>query len=526
MEYLAADPTPEDIRTAQQAAEQALADAATRFGLDENLRVGCSSDSMQLFLMGDPTADASILYGGAVNTVGSLGFIERRFDAISKNDFAPGLALIEGRRTARRRATRDLEANWVVGDEWDDPGMLRWQNEVAGERTAGLRRSHTIAGLTLALRLHYDTVLRPTPERTTPLRLAARALGKAVAWLRREPSNPPDLTRETLDARVQSFLAMVQLNTIGLFLNDLFELGSVGRPGRERATMLFNHHRTSLFQDALDSKRQMMLDLGEHFSGLRSNFRDHQAGLMLEALSERSHSVAVDMDRTRQFLAEIYDALGYDAPDTLRPAPEPETEVVASVVGGLAVDIDSSTVASEETAAAEPIDPEILATFSARLAQLQNNIATFSRPWRPTAAARRPYRTLTQRLQLGFTGSAKQVFEPISYPQQTVDVLVRLHHLASRSENIKVATQTLTHALAAQQQLESETRALRQWADEHNIPYHSDDYPAIPSLQQSVRHIRLDWDRYREVMDQAWPDGTGAQAAQLVRQLLDAWSNT
>lgn len=133
-------------------------------------------------------------------------------------------------------------------------------------------------------------------------------------------------SKEALDSRFYTFAAALQVESSAMFLNDLANYHAYGNATR-RFCELAERHRAQLLTNDIGAKIAMHEDLAAAFAASAQKADNRQIERLLHTYAERSRVLAKEINDTFQSSSIIYDALGYERPESLRSKEARESKI-------------------------------------------------------------------------------------------------------------------------------------------------------------------------------------------------------
>jgi hypothetical protein len=301
-----------------------------------------------LFASGLPDTDAktaSIVASDRKATLARMMEDKRKFEA---NEFGPDAS----RRAAVRAGDKRLSLEQMLRT----PERQQWARTVEEQSGRGFFRSPVLGLPFMQMNFIYAPEMPPMAAApnveivTLGMSVADRELlfpGRFissrqpvsfvdVAQALRERGGV-DLSKETLDARIEALSAMAYVETAGLALHDLTDLAQLGGARTQKAVELYKRHGDHLLENSSTATGDLLGEIATYTADLAQTMNTHQnpiARRLLMTMSHRSQQLADHLYQAGPSLRHIYDTFGWPHPPQLalppaetvdQPAAEPDS---------------------------------------------------------------------------------------------------------------------------------------------------------------------------------------------------------
>ena len=318
-----------------------------------------------------PEQDSLYAYEGIADRSVSVAMTQHKIEAISgiasnyDNAFRRGFVYDQLRRQPRQIREAALSVSHDVSEPIMNYFLSRpsggdWVKYVTKTASEGLNRNEVVCDLAIMNQLHYffeveagdqlaqDELYTPIigsvfepEERDTPILLSD------IAQRLRE-KGLVDLSKEHLDARVEHFAAVTQLELSSYILEDLSIRAMFGGRSLRRAQLLATKYKYDLFEDDYMRKLHIMLEVADSFTDCVRRVGDPRVKNIFRTVAQRAEKTASDAYNWLQGFLPVYKRLGYE-PHSLLDLPE-EVEAAKEFVDILVHLRDLSAANDQETA--------------------------------------------------------------------------------------------------------------------------------------------------------------------------------
>jgi hypothetical protein len=347
-----------------------------------------------------------------------------------------------------------------------------------------------------------------------------------------------DLSRQTLDARLETFVNIARFDFNRLLVADV--LAVFGLHHTLLARQLYREYGAGIMARPIAYSQQVMRNIADLYLDTARSMRSGPAREGMSILHRRMHRTATDVDEYLQFFTNVYVTLGYDLPPVLLEVDPPE--VPKLVPDRTPAAPRRATVMPRQRAqravaapkptplpppaepAPPPPDPTLVQEAVWRAQTWQDNADALLNHWRVTPKVIRQagLDQLRRHLATGFDNAVHvQIIPPTPDANDLIGVIRTLNRLAERHEPEEVVTQTLD-TIALCDALRAGSSILRQWAQSHNLPR-----PALPELTNirfQMSRLAGNWPHFRQLILHAWPAREAPAVARRLEQIVAGWN--
>jgi hypothetical protein len=357
-----------------------------------------------------------------------------------------------------------------------------------------------------------------------------------------------DLSPEALNERFEDFSGMSQLLMSTIILDDIDSFARGSERRTKIALDLVHTYKDDLVSDDLLRKRQILLELSDVVQTYMLGMKKGPARRLFGLMTARMRGAVTNVDEFLQFFTNVYDA----SPEFVLPAlllkevVQPKKVVAEKTARALGVGVarevrpsapkpspkvsERSGAAASTVQEAVAVDPQVLAKIRRRSEILQRQADKVLGPWRMQAKARKGRFGEMQRQLTG--GCSNAVGERLAldkdHAQQTVDILARIHALATRPDATpeqvlaEIAKAKDQHAkfMTASSKLRNFARS--SGATEEVTPPDILKVDIAPRLQV----VAAKWSIIEQLIINTWPAYGGPAVVKLLKPLLGPTSTT
>jgi hypothetical protein len=434
-----------------------------------------------------------------------------------------------GSRRSSREVTRRnerLERQQRSGPDWDDKTNIGMLGDVVNNKQSGLLVYPTSYVDLKMLWVSYS-FLQAAPEYggpPEPLINAVPVLGEVelVEEMINTSTSADLLARHFartdqagLDVRLGRTLAIAAFNDGYCALETMDLLCYFDLQCQSAARSIARHYENALFSNDVADKMPLLADIATLARTAAARARHPNAKVMFETLAESTDYKAGHSAAVVAFVGSIYKALGQNTPQALKwldPAPQVAPQVI-------------------EVQITEPkLTEQLAAEITNQAAGLTANAEAFRARWRMTTKARKAqgFEELSKAFMHGIKDPAEPdslLIQPIDdkpFTQETTDILVRLHGMASA--NAAQAGAIIDNSLSEEQALAGRRQALQEVLTElgHEARQLIVSLPDVLPLSRRLEWLRAHWPGVRQALHETWPRYEGAAAAERIAGILFA----
>jgi hypothetical protein len=510
-----------------EALDEQLAHAMAELKLDPGLAAAYSSATTALYTFGDSSPDFSTLL--LTDRLGNLQTLRDSYHEVYRDRLTTDTAR-GGSRVVRRaqESTRYDSVGQFLDELQASPDGKQWINDTLSRELWGITRSSVLHDIELANQVTYclDVPLEEDP-RIAAFGLSAEQLLKAVTYpgedsaeitrsetaRRLREQGVVDLSKEHLDARVDNFAAVVQVEAARFFLRDLHNLSLFGGTARRAALTLAAKHLNHLLSDDFESKIAMNEDVAAAFNRSATLTREPRSKRLLTALSGRARTTAAGLTEDLEGFIPVYEALGYELPPILQPTTDVDDTAITEV--------QQRVSPPQQEGARSEQDQPLVGEIDEQMQVLLERAERFSSNWRLTARQRRErsFGALQRELVMGFNdlaGSPLLASLEKEDAKRFVDILARLYDIA-QFDDPTVAKQTLADAAMEQGAIMEDFKLIKMVAQEVGIGVIQ---PSVAPVREVVDTLGSNWPAYRQLILRTWPHFEGVEAVRRIERLL------
>ncbi len=410
-----------------------------------------------------------------------------------------------------------------------DPELIAEAKKIARTRDDGIIRSRVLSAVSLANDLHFTPLLAEDadvvmPEDANIESYIQFAFGDTrpttVTWgmlhSKLREKDVISVSKEQLDARLEHFVLLSQVEASKLFLEDLCTMSVYGLSLRKLFS-LANKYHDALLSDDHEAKIAMHQDVANTFYRDSLQHKDRTTRRLLTTLQTRSHLTSVDLADYVTGFTGAYEQFGYPLPDRLRPEPDHKADIPdipRPVIEPVAIIGNVAVVEGDGT------NIRLLDELATENEALHAKVSKFWREWRLSAKERRGRGLVPMQrdLTVGFKDEfGRRRNQPVTKEdaQLTVDILSSLNRLVLTHG--ADAHEVLTASVTEQQSLQEEVAFLALIAKEAGI---SLQLPFVVPVAEQVALLQEHWRAYRQLIIHSWPNFEGSQTVNRLETML------
>jgi hypothetical protein len=524
------DPTPNaelKVGFTDTTPEDRLDALCDQMHLTESVRAAFRSDTISLFYTGFADDDKECQYDSVVDRITALwDFTTRCNEAYKDRTFippAPVAPLAPHRRHGGTRLSAKLSSSY------EPRHIMSPRLEIIeAEVNNGLWIGDSTDQSLLRLQYLYCEATDPvwTDDEIDFLELSANDLASIYE------NNPPkelrltelaakkaevhgfDLTQETLDARFQTFIGLINVDLSIAILKELRIYAATSVANNKKAVTMADTHKELLYSDDFLGKQKVLEALSVKFNDISQG----SAGIhrkALKVLGAHARAMTTRSNEFLQFFTNIYTALGYELPSDLQHEEEvpDQVELAPKSAPQRAAEIATSKVV--EVIEPEPTaSPEVIESINNTRAQLAERVEEATAPWRLSRRRLKELQLDGLQGQLRAGARTEAVVEGMGdwtpLAPMTADrvalllgTLVRVEE-AGRKEGREGVLATLESARTTYNTLYNAIGILSAEAsDEHHTQYIRPNYPHNPL--ESLQYVADNWHIFGQLLQTMAP---------------------
>jgi hypothetical protein len=520
--------TQADVAAGVASLEVGVAKLSNECGLAPDIAEALHADSFKVHNTGLPGTDKMLHYQMVHATVDSVATYAEIYAAGASGQLVP---------------QRHSEPNWRRN--LHAPATVLWMHQAGAMLPMGLLHRRGAERLLASLHINYaqeagltDGSFPGLVEQDLRLvfsdeELALATPNIAALMERMRERKIADVSRATLDARVQHAVCMFRFELGADYLEQIENFATLTPRKGERAVELFQAAQEVLATGDLEAiawLHQKFAELCIAQVGREGN--NPQAGLMLQLLAQRSLNDIASIQTNLRTFRSVYDTLQYPYTTEIIQA-EQEPVTVSVSIGAVAT---PATITPSAEVDIPPLsDSErkaLLAVLQTESAELCATAAGLTAQWRLSESARKRQGLQTLVHQLVTTGIIAKhglpgrEIELLVAPMvkdmaaNTVDTLATLAKLGKPAKpNTQPITPTPDEAIALQAVIEASAQELRNRALQLGPLSSGVVCPTAPQIRTSIKRIVADWPHYRQFIQDSWPT-KGVTIARTIERVL------
>ncbi len=431
--------------------------------------------------------------------------------------------------------------------------------DMAHNAPLGLERSPMLGGTVAPLQYLYSGESSPAwqPEKLLHIDLSERDMidlfGRnelpsnptfetIAACLR--AAHPPDLSRETLDARFTAFIGLTNFALSTFLLADMNIYSRISRAASQRTRGLLSEYRPVIESEDLAAKQHLMAHFSRMLEEHSQGAQDYSSKRAMQFIATSQQNMSADLDKFMTFFTNVYTSRHYELPPLLQPPEEPTPETLLAV-GAVTVAVavtaetdeakeslpeskpeDPPRIPDEDTPDEDAIytpDPELVEKLTSQAKKTIQQLNNLAGGWLLSATARKTN---------GIEPVVKQMVDGLRSPIGTTLLnpivkdqaiqLVSVLHVVNRLATIKEPAAVQKHILANLQtytHLRGTLGILEGLAADEGVSIDT-SHTQMPNVLASITRLAKDWTGFSQLILKAWPPNQSAGVVREVKKVL------
>jgi hypothetical protein len=316
------------------------------------------------------------------------------------------------------------------------------------------------------------------------------------------------VTVDRLDAQVENFGRVTQLEAVTYFLHHLHDMWTVGGAAREASLALFARYRPELFRDNYAGKQAMLATAANVIDGIIAAGRveDTRPQEFLNLFAERMRAFVSDCQEVNEDFARIRESLITN-----------ETDVAAATGAVVLTKTTKKPDADPPDDDPPEADPAAVNDLQFRAAGLTTRAESSNQRWKMKKAAITKagldgaIRMLTH--PNGLSNVSGQFLQPKMDRERAVELVAIIHQFGSMTPD------RLSNALMHEYELIADVNMLG--AEIRTSAWGADI--ALPSVFRPSRQLvtfRENWHWYEQVILTVWPPAAARKVIDNIKALL------
>ncbi len=478
--------------------EQKINEAAEKLLLPPTLLEALKPDKFLLHSTGYKPHD-ELYFNGVSEDI--LAFIN---DLLSKYQRVSHVTTSDPRQMSTSRHIGRLKL--ALG--WDEENKQRWQ------KATRLYARHSVAGyellsaLLISDTINYYPEVQPDWDHNLGITDEKGELSQSrIAALLVEQGNR-NTTQSKLDARFEHIIAIFQLCTIDAMLWQMNGLEATGSKNKQRkVTQVFEKWKQLLPEDNLYGKIELLNELADIVERFAESEQDAGLKNIYKDLRKGNQEAPKDLEGMLDYYIKAYKVLGYELPTLL---------ALREQAGKAQTTNNNESDAPQSLADQAEVAQPPLEELEGLMRQLGLNVDAFNREWTLTGQKKKELKNLRGALVMGSGEVLPGV--PKERAAELADVLARLHIFGTQEAGMH----SLAEQLQYQTDLQAEMKDFLELLDE--ITPHKLTFQGITlrDIKGDIAHIKENWQAFKSLILENWPNYEGATAVHSIEQLLFA----